>query len=141
MYSGRIQILAIAGSVLLAVFILVLIRKRRLKEEYSLLWLFFSFVFLVLSIWRGSIDWIASVVGVAYAPAALFLILLMAIFMIMIEFSLIISQIADVNKHLAQDVGILKEELEELKEELNTEIKKNKSNPDKDSFKRAADNT
>lgn len=118
MYSARIQAIAIIGSVLLIVFILILIRKQRLKEEYSILWLFFGLIFLILSIWKGGVDFIAKIVGIAYSPAALFLILLMAVFIIMIEFSLIISQIADVNKHLAQDVGILREEIEHMKEEL-----------------------
>ncbi|MCF8235836.1 MAG: DUF2304 domain-containing protein [Bacteroidales bacterium] len=115
MYNGRIQLVAIAGSILLIVFILILIRKRRLKEEYSILWLFFSFVFLILSFWRGSIDWLAAKLGVAYSPAALLLVLLMAIFVIMIEFSTIISKISESNKNLAQDLGLLKEELDKLK--------------------------
>ncbi len=118
MYSSRIQTIAIIGSLLLIFFILFLIRKRRLKEEYSILWLFFGLIFFILAVWRGSVDYIAELVGIAYSPAALFLILLMAIFIIMIEFSLIISQISDLNKHLAQDVGILKEELERIKKHI-----------------------
>lgn len=131
MYNGRIQLVAIAGSILLIVFILILIRKRRLKEEYSILWLFFSFVFLILSVWRGSIDWLAAKLGVAYSPAALLLVLLMAIFVIMIEFSTIISKISESNKNLAQDLGLLKEELEKLKRESKQKASKveNKKDP------------
>ncbi|MDZ7740348.1 MAG: DUF2304 domain-containing protein [Bacteroidota bacterium] len=123
MYNGRIQLVAILGSILLIIFIFLLIRKRKLKEEYSVLWLFFSFVFLILSVWRGSVDWIAVKLGIAYAPAALLLVLMMAIFIIMIEFSMIISKLADTNKNLAQEVGILKEELEKLKVEIKEENK------------------
>ena len=57
----------------------------------------------------------ARLVGIAYAPAALFLILLLAVFLILIEFSIIISKLAERNKNLAQEIGILKEELEKLK--------------------------
>lgn len=130
MYNGRIQLVAIAGSILLIVFILILIRKRRLKEEYSILWLFFSFVFLILSVWRGSIDWLAAKLGIAYSPAALLLVLLMAIFVIMIEFSTIISKISESNKNLAQDLGILKEEMEKLKQKTQAE---NNKQPEKTS--------
>ena len=76
--DNRIQIIAIAGSISLLIFIIVLIRQHRLKEEYSLLWLFFTMVFIVFSFWRNGLEWISDVIGIAYPPAALFLILIMA---------------------------------------------------------------
>lgn len=114
----KMQYIAIAGSLALMFFILNLIRKKRIKEEYSLLWLFLAIVFLVLSIWREGLDYISQFMGVAYPPAALFLILLMAIFMILIQFSIIISNHADNNKNLTQEHGLLKFELENLKKRL-----------------------
>jgi len=118
MFSEKTQIIAISASILLIIFIFTLIRKRRLKEEYSLLWLTFGFIFLFLSSWKGSVDFIAQLIGIAYSPAALLLVLIIGIFFIMIEFSMIISKLTDLNKNLAQDVGILKEELETLKKQI-----------------------
>jgi hypothetical protein len=118
MFSDKTQIIAVTASILLIIFIFTLIRKRRLKEEYSLLWLFFGFVFLFLSSWKGSVDFIADLIGIAYSPAALLLVLIIGIFFIMVEFSMIISKLTDLNKNLAQDVGILKEELESLKKQI-----------------------
>ena len=92
MESVRIQYIAIVGSALLLLFILYLIRQKRLKEEYSLLWLFFGVLFLAISLWKDLLDHIAEWIGIAYPPAALFLVLLMALFVIMIEFSVIISR-------------------------------------------------
>ena len=112
---SQIQIVAIAVSLLLFLFIMYLIRSQRLKEEYSLLWIFFSLVFILLSFWRNGLDYVSEFLGVAYPPAALFMILLMAIFLILIEFSIIISKLADKNKSLAQEIGLLKLEMEKLK--------------------------
>ncbi len=70
--------------------------------------------------------------GVAYSPAALLLILLIAILVIMIEFSLILSQLADLNKNLAQDVGMMKEEIEKL----NAKLKEQTNLPSKDKVKK-----
>ena len=109
------QYIAIAVSVALFVYILYLVRKKRIKEEYSLLWLFSSAIFIFFSIFRGLLEEFARLVGIAYAPAALFLILLLAVFLILIEFSIIISKLAERNKNLAQEVGILKQEIEKLK--------------------------
>ncbi len=109
------QYIAIAVSVALFVYILYLVRKKRIKEEYSLLWLFSSAIFIFFSIFRGLLEEFARLAGIAYAPAALFLILLLAVFLILIEFSIIISKLAERNKNLAQEIGILKEEVEKLK--------------------------
>jgi len=119
----KMQIIAIIGSVILFLFILHLIRKKRIKEEYSLLWIFFGIVFIVLSIWRQGLDYIAWVIGVAYPPTAILLILLMAIFMILVQFSIIISKLSDTNKSLCQEIGLLKLEVDNLKNQEKAESK------------------
>lgn len=123
----KIQLISILGSVLLIVFILLLMMYRRLKEEYSLLWLFFSFVFLALSIWKGGLEWIAHLLGISYAPAALFLILIMSIFVMLVEFSLIISKQSEWIKQSAQEIGLLKLELEKYNKKLE-EVSNEKQN-------------
>ncbi len=105
-----IQYVAIIGSVLFIASVLILISKRKLREEFSLLWLFFGCVFLFLSLWRESLDIIASVLGIAYAPAAIFLILIIAIISILIHFSIAISGLTEQVKTLVQEVGLLKME-------------------------------
>ncbi len=116
--SSNIQIIAITTSALFLLLILYLIKKKRIKEEYSLLWIFFAVVFIVFSVWRQGLDYIAEFVGIAYPPAALFLVLLMAVFLILIEFSIIISKLADKNKVLAQEIGLLRLEIKQLEEKV-----------------------
>jgi len=115
------QSIAIAVSVSLFLYILYLVRKKKIKEEYSLLWLSSSIVFIVFSIWRDGLEYFAKLVGIAYAPAALFLILVLAIFLILIEFSIIISQLSDKTKLLAQEMALLKNEIEKLKTRKQTD--------------------
>jgi len=105
-----IQYVAITGSFLFIASVLFLISRRKLREEFSLLWLFFGFVFLGLSIWRESLDIIASFLGIAYSPAAIFLILIIGIISILIHFSIAISGLTERVKILVQEVGLLKME-------------------------------
>lgn len=109
------QYIAIIASIGLFIYISYLVRNKRIKEEYSLLWLFFSIVFIFFSVWRGGLESFAKLVGIAYPPAALFIILLLAVFLILIEFSRIISRLTDRTISLAQEMAILKMELEKLK--------------------------
>ena len=98
--------------------ILYLIRGKKIREEYSLIWLLFGVVFIVLSIWREGLDWISNLLGVAYPPTAIFLIFFMAIFLIMIQFSLIISRLSRNNSKLAQDQALIKQKLEQVEKKL-----------------------
>jgi len=105
-----IQYVAITGSIIFIASVLFLISRRKLKEEFSLLWLFFGLVFLFLSVWRKSLDIIASFLGIAYPPAAILLILIIAIISILIHFSIAISGLTERVKTLVQEVGLLKME-------------------------------
>jgi hypothetical protein len=126
------QYIAIAASIGLFVYITYLVRKKRIKEEYSLLWIFFSVVFIFFSVWRNGLEFFARLIGIAYPPAALFIILLLAIFLILIEFSRIISRLTDRNTTLAQELGILKLEVEKLK---NARKEKESAEDEKESSK------
>lgn len=110
-----IQYLSISGSIFILIFIIELIRRQKMKEEYALLWLLFAIIFLVFSIWRRGLTLFASLIGIVYAPSALFLILLISFFCILLHYSVVISRLSENNKNLAQDIGILKMELNELK--------------------------
>lgn len=109
----RIQLLAIIGSVFLIFFIFELIRRRRLKEEFSILWLGMGFIFLVFSIFRKLLDKFSYLVGIGYPPAALFLLLIMGLTLILIHFSVAISELKEANKRLVQELGLLKKEFED----------------------------
>ena len=115
------QYIAIFVSISLFLYIFYLIRKKKIKEEYSLLWLSSSFVFIVFSIWRHGLELFAKLIGIAYPPAALFLILMLAIFLILIEFSINISKLSEKIKIMAQEQALLKNELEALKAVKQTE--------------------
>ena len=114
----RLQAISISGSILLIFLLVYLIRKQRIKEEYSLLWLFFGILFLLFSIWSDWLDYLSALVGIIYPPAALFLLFSLAFFFILIEFSVIISRLSDRNKSLTQEVGILRSEVKELNKKL-----------------------
>lgn len=114
--TNRIQVLSITGSLLLLAFILRLVKRKKLKEEYSLLWLGFGMVFIMLSVFRPLLEVVASAIGIVYAPAALLLILVISVFFILIQFSIVISKLAEGNKNLTQEVGILKAEIKKLQQ-------------------------
>ena len=108
---------AIAGaiaSVLLVLVVLELIRKRRLRERYALLWLVTGFVLVVLSAWRGGLNTIAGWLGVrGYPPAVLFAVGLLFVILVLLHYSTVISRLSDQNVILAQRLALLEAKLRE----------------------------
>jgi len=114
----RMSYIAIMGSVFILAFIVELIRKNKLKEKYALLWLFFGFIFLFLSLFRNVLEIVAKIIGVDYAPAALFLTLIIAMFLILLHYSIVVSELSEKNITVIQELGLLKFELKKLKEKM-----------------------
>ncbi|HVD57965.1 MAG TPA: DUF2304 domain-containing protein [Thermoleophilaceae bacterium] len=109
--DARIQIVAILAAAGLIVVLLELVRRRRLLERYALLWLFSALVLLGLAVWRGLLEDLASVLGVAYPPNALFLIAFGFVLALLLHFSLAVSRLSDQSKVLAQRLALLEERL------------------------------
>ena len=108
---------SIAGavaSILMVLVVLELIRKRRLKERYALLWLATGIALLVLSIWRSATATIADWFGVeTYPPAVLFAVATFFIILVLLDYSTAISKLVDQNVTLAQRLAILEEKVKE----------------------------
>src|SRR3954447_16298168 len=111
---SRLQILAIIVTGGLFVLVFELVRQRRLMERYALLWLFAAAILLALSVWRGALEKLANAVGIFYAPSALFAVAFGFVLVLLLHFSLVISRLAEQTKALAQRVGMLQRELDEL---------------------------
>lgn len=109
----RIQILSIIGSVFLIIFIIELIRRKRLREEFSILWLAMGFVFLGVAMFRDLLDRFSFMIGISYPPTALFLILIVGLMLILMHFSVAISELKEANKKLVQEIGLMKLEAEQ----------------------------
>jgi len=110
----KIQIISIIGSVIFICFILELIRRKKFKEAYALIWGIMSILFLILACWVEGLQYVSSLIGIQYAPATLFLVLLVTLIFILIQFSVIISGQVDKIKSLSQELALLKEKISKL---------------------------
>ncbi len=110
----RVSIAASIASVLLLLVVLELIRGRKLKERYALMWLATGLVLLALSVWREGLNTIAGWLGVDYAPAILFAVATLFIIVVLLDYSTVLSRLSDQNTLLAQEVAILRQRLDEL---------------------------
>jgi hypothetical protein len=111
----KISIAASVASLLLLLVVFELIRGRRLKERYALLWIVTGLVLFVLSAWRGGLNTIAGWVGIStYPPAILFAVATLFVIVVLLYYSTVLSRLADENTLLAQRLALLETRVDEV---------------------------
>ena len=112
------RILLIAVGVGILVFVVNLVRTRKLKEEYAILWLFTGVVLVLLPVVIDLLDAISFALGITSPPAFIGLVAAVCILFILFQFSTSISRFSERTKVLAQEVAILKERVRRLEAQL-----------------------
>jgi hypothetical protein len=113
--TDRVQIAAIAASVSLLILVLELVRRRRLTEEYSVLWILSALALIGVSWRRDLLDTAARWLGVYYPPAALLLLVILIVFTASLSFSVILSRHQRQIDRLIEDTAVLAAELREIR--------------------------
>lgn len=111
----RIQIIAVIVSVLLLVGVLELVRRRKLTEEYSFLWILSALALVGLSLRRDVLDVAAGWLGVYYPPMVLLILLVAMVFVASICFSVIVSRQRQQIERLIEETAILSAELRDAR--------------------------
>lgn len=112
----QIQIIIGALSIVLFIITFELIRKGRLREEYSILWLSTAVAILVFSLMPEFFlsKFIARLTGVYYLSAVV-MIAFLFLLLIVLHFSVVVSKLTNQNKELAQRHALLELEFKEFK--------------------------
>ncbi len=116
--SWRGYLFVAACGVLLAAYIARKILKKQLREEYAFFWGLLTLGVVVFSFWRGWIDEVASWVGIAYAPALLWLLGLVFNIVYLIHLSERVCSLRERNNRLTQEIALLAVEQKKLRGEL-----------------------
>jgi hypothetical protein len=109
------QIFAVVATSVLLVLIGVLIKRRKLREEYALLWLITGIGIMVLVIGYPLLVWISQLIGAVAPTTTLFLFAFLFIILISISFSVRFSKLSDQMQSVITEMSFLRKELEDLK--------------------------
>lgn len=101
------------SSLVVLILVIVLVRNRRLSEKLSLFWLGFATLMMAgASFGLPHYLKLAALIGVVYPPSALFLLALLFLLGYTLYLSIAISGLSEQNKLLAQELAILRLEVE-----------------------------
>lgn len=116
--SPRTVLIGTVASILLLAIIIELVRRRRLRIGYSLLWLFVGMVALVLVLFRGLVTFASQLMGIASPRSLLFTVGIAFAILILLEHSLTLTILWRQNKNLAQDQALLEWRVRQLEARL-----------------------
>jgi hypothetical protein len=108
------QIFALVVSALIFIVVVDLVRRRRLREEYSVLWLLTSVIMFILVLRYEWLVALTSLIGAGLPTTTLFLGSIIFLMLVSVQFCIKISQLTEQVKDLCQENAIMRLELENL---------------------------
>ncbi|MGF7218561.1 hypothetical protein GGR92_004738 [Spirosoma lacussanchae] len=115
--SVTIQLISLLGATLFMIMIFRLIVRGRLREEYSIVWIFCTFILIFFAIWRKGLEKISLLLGVYYPPSLIFLAAIFAIIVFLVHLSVVNSRLQNQIKDLSQEMAYLKQEVSHLRDQ------------------------
>ena len=103
---GRQQIVALIVSIALLVLIVELVRRRRLREEYSVLWILTAVGIFALAVWYDLLVSLTHLIGAMLPTSTLFFFSLLFLVLLCLQFSVRISKLDEQVKELAQTLAL-----------------------------------
>ncbi len=119
--SPRARILLIGIGLIVLATVINLLRRRRLKEEYALLWLVAALSLVLAPLLIDPLDEIAFFLGVDYPPALFLGLGIVGLLLILFQVSLNISRFSDHIRVLTQEIAILRQRVETLEKHFDSE--------------------
>ena len=109
----RSQAMAAITALLLAVYVLNLVRKKRLSEEYSVLWLLATVGMTVLAFWNGLLHGITRLFGIVYDTSTIFFFGFVFVFVHLLQQSMKLTRLENDNRELTRALALEKARREE----------------------------
>lgn len=115
-FLSQTQVIIAFGAVLLALYVLDLVRRRRLSEEYSLLWVIASLVIAVLGFSTPLLTWITRALGMLGESSTVFAFGLAFAVAMLLYLSVKLSRLGWENHMLTREMALMRHELETLRD-------------------------
>lgn len=106
---ARIQIITLFINLLFLAYIARLIKKGRLREEYSIVWLIGTFILILFSLWRDGLEVITHFFGIIDPPNLIFTACIFIILIYLLHLSVVNSKLQKNISNLTQELALLKE--------------------------------
>lgn len=105
---SRLEVFVVMVAVLNVAVVVEFVRRRKLRENFALLWIFVGMGGVALSVARPLFDAVARAVGVSYGPTLLFTVALLFLLFVCMSLSLHVSRLEARTEILAEEIAFLR---------------------------------
>lgn len=122
-FLSRTQVIVAVGAVGLALLVLELVRRRKLSEEYSLLWMVSSVVIAVLGFSTPALQSLTRTLGIMYESSTVFFMGVAFGTAMLLYLSVRLSRVGRNLETAGREVAMLRQELDELRARVGADSK------------------
>lgn len=115
--SFQIKVFGLLASAILMIYIIDLVRKKKLREEYSFIWFVIGISMIIFLLRFDLIIALTKFLGVLSPNNVIFFFSVLFLLIIALQFSVRISNLTDQIKVLAQENTLLRKKFEEMARE------------------------
>jgi hypothetical protein len=113
--SGAVRLVAIATSVALAALVLLLVRRRTLRAEYTPIWMGVAFGLLVIALNLDLLRILTRLLGAWTMSSTIFFLGQFFLLAICLNYAVRLSQSGTQIRLLAQELALLRRQIEDLR--------------------------
>ncbi|GJF02247.1 DUF2304 domain-containing protein [Pseudonocardia sp. D17] len=110
----RLTIFSVVVAVAALVLVVELLRRRRLREKYAVIWVVISIGTLVVAIFPSLLRGVAQAIGIQTPSNLLFFGSLLVLFAVSLQLSREVGLLEEQSRRLAEEVGALRLRLDAM---------------------------
>ena len=107
MIASRLAIVSIITAVAALILVFELLRRRRLREKYAVIWVVIALGTLIVAAFPQLLRWVADLVGIQTPSNLLFFGSLIVLFAVSLQLSREVGLLEEQSRRLAEEVGTL----------------------------------
>ena len=122
--NNQVYALGVAGALLVVALVVELVRRRYLRGKYAILWLALALAVTVLAVFPDVLGWLAIKLGVQVPSNLLFFGAIIMLLLLVMQLSYESSRLEEETRTLAEEIGLLRLEVDQLREEVHAESRR-----------------
>lgn len=126
MMELKLRIILLIFSVLGLIILTSMVKRYRLELKYALLWISIGLLFVVLAIIPSLADFTADIMGIKESVNAIYFLGIISLLLICFSLTISLSRTSNRIKHLTQELGLVRQKIDDVEKELTIEDKSTK---------------
>lgn len=118
--TTRLQIIVAVLTVVMILYIVRMTRQNKIDLRFSLRWVFLCLLVLLIDIFPGILDWLATITGIQLPSNMIFIAAIVLLTLTVYSLTTAVSRLSESNSRLVQETALLRDELRQIQNKEKT---------------------